>query len=911
MSLENIAAGLFNFNPIAGLQAGTQMGAQMMQIALESQQQQLDAGAKWDQAMLSADRNALARRSQMFNEMTANLNRFDEQARQKSAEGYNSSVMSQVSGGGGGQSSVNYADLPTQSQSAMPQSAPRPPENFVQGDATGFNEAPQSAASVAPLAPAPMPIKTNQLPVNEAYSPKPIGGGGVVAEQMSFSGAEKVQPISKGVSSDSGAPNFNRELGYNVAPMTTAGVPPQMATSPTALQRSMQPYYRNEEQRQKFGQNAPAAPDERSIRLGQAPAPTLGNFRFDMRTRDEIGRESVEGSRLIALDYNSSKGVGNYAMIVIPDNASQQEREAANLYVNRVTDWFRQNGVNYGNPYVKTTSENAKDTGRGGGMGGYFHTEPAFAENTAAMKILRDKAPEYAKILAETLGGISGATFIPPHKKNDPGASANGFPGERDFARQYIMPHLSKMAGGGMVGNLTAYSPRRGASNVFGAGGEGGYESSVPGPDGKAEVRTLDDFANGRSPYITISGNPDFFGRKYKIPSIPFEDANGNVRRLENVPAVVHDTGSAFAGAPEGRFELPIARDASNMLMNKNHARWKSEGVTFLPGTEDRPQSEKVGTAPATPAQAVTMQGGAPQGQQQYFGPVQSGTVGGGASQAQQLYGYGAAQQQQQPQPQQPDYSQIPEYRALTEAETALQSTTAEKVKSTQELAGLRQQQMMLQAGVASLDRTDPAYRIQAGKLQMEAAKIQSQISTAEERNNEIKQRETKLTESLLNAQGAWKIVKDQQDRYAQYTPEAGPKASRSDVIDAYLDATPRERLKMEAEFADDTVMSRAIDRAKDFEKEQNGTPSQTFKIGTSEYTLRELAEYSAQGGDLEENPVRDFVNKDPKLKQQVEAFRAANGMGTPSGAPAATQPPAAAPGTDPVKATIDEAFKF
>lgn len=271
-SLEQVAAGLFNFNPVQGLQAGTSMGAQMMQIALQSQQQQLDAGAKWDQAMLSADRNALARRTQMFNEMTTNLNRFDEQARQKSAEAWATGV-----GGGGGSSGGGSSVMYPQSEaSPMPQSQPSPPQNFAQAPPTGFNEAPQQAVSEPAPAPAPMPIKTNQLPDDAAYRPQPIGsGGGVVADQTSFSGAEKIQPTAKIVSSASGAPSFMRDPGFATNPMTTDGVPTQMGQSPTAIQQSSAPYYRNQAQRQSLGQNAPSAPNERNIRLGQAPASTL------------------------------------------------------------------------------------------------------------------------------------------------------------------------------------------------------------------------------------------------------------------------------------------------------------------------------------------------------------------------------------------------------------------------------------------------------------------------------------------------------------------------------------------------------------------------------------------------------------------------------------------------------------
>jgi hypothetical protein len=273
-------------------------------------------------------------------------------------------------------------------------------------------------------------------------------------------------------------------------------------------------------------------------------------------------------------------------MIVIPNDATAEEREAAQLYVDSLTEWFRSNGVEVSNPVVKTTGENGR------GVGGFFHTEPAFVQNAAAMALLKDKADEHAAILASTLGILPGTKFIAPHKSNDPGAGAPGILGERDFARAYTLPSLEKILSGeispagetnksGIKVQATAYAPRRGASNVSGAGGEGGYESSRPGPDGQAIVRTLDDVLTGNSDYITIAGNPDLYGREYIIPEITYTDKQGVRHNLINVRAVVHDTGSAFKNKPEGRFDIPVARDASKETMAANHASWKN--IQFIP----------------------------------------------------------------------------------------------------------------------------------------------------------------------------------------------------------------------------------------------------------------------------------------------------------------------------------------
>lgn len=130
--------------------------------------------------------------------------------------------------------------------------------------------------------------------------------------------------------------------------------------------------------------------------------------------------------------------------------------------------------------------------------------------------------------------------------------------------------------------NLTAYSPKAGGDRM-----EGGYAAARPGPDGKAEVRTLADVAAGRSEYVTIAGNPRDYGKTYTIPEISFVDGSGKTQTLRNVKAVVHDTGSAFKNAPEGRFDVPIDRDATDKQMAASHGLWKKAGVQFVPDSRD------------------------------------------------------------------------------------------------------------------------------------------------------------------------------------------------------------------------------------------------------------------------------------------------------------------------------------
>ena len=136
-------------------------------------------------------------------------------------------------------------------------------------------------------------------------------------------------------------------------------------------------------------------------------------------------------------------------------------------------------------------------------------------------------------------------------------------------------------AGGGneITPKLSAYSPQKPGSDI--AKMEGGYAAARKGPDGKAEVRTLDDVASGRSQYITLAGNPNQYGKKYTIPEITFIGPDGKEQTLKNVQGVVHDTGGRFKTAAADRFDVPVARDIGDKEMASQP--FLKSGVKFIP----------------------------------------------------------------------------------------------------------------------------------------------------------------------------------------------------------------------------------------------------------------------------------------------------------------------------------------
>lgn len=136
----------------------------------------------------------------------------------------------------------------------------------------------------------------------------------------------------------------------------------------------------------------------------------------------------------------------------------------------------------------------------------------------------------------------------------------------------------------GTEGDITIYSPQKGGDKM-----EGGYPSSRPGPDGKALVRTVQDYVNGTSAYITLAGSPSFYNKSYIIPELPYEDPKtGAKKTLRNVRAVVHDTGGAFKTKPEFRYDIPYGRDLTDKQMKRYNGILKKKGIQFVDDVEPR-----------------------------------------------------------------------------------------------------------------------------------------------------------------------------------------------------------------------------------------------------------------------------------------------------------------------------------
>ncbi len=134
---------------------------------------------------------------------------------------------------------------------------------------------------------------------------------------------------------------------------------------------------------------------------------------------------------------------------------------------------------------------------------------------------------------------------------------------------------------------VTNYWPIKGGRDV---GIEGSDRTSRPGPDGRENrVSTLEDFRTGKSDYVTIAAKPSHYGEWYTIPEYSYVNAKGELHTLHNIPAYVHDTGSAFTHRAD-KFDIAAdygTSDRHGARLDRANGNLRA-GTVFVP-SEGRP----------------------------------------------------------------------------------------------------------------------------------------------------------------------------------------------------------------------------------------------------------------------------------------------------------------------------------
>jgi hypothetical protein len=178
-------------------------------------------------------------------------------------------------------------------------------------------------------------------------------------------------------------------------------------------------------------------------------------------------------------------------------------------------------------------------------------------QNTAAKKGV------FGHHEAQTSNDDPGAAFMTKIRKdlNAPAAASS----QPETKKPEVTAQAATTGNGLTSVEITAYTPVKPGDPRIKM--EGGYGSSVKGPDGQAITRTLDDVNSGTSKYVTLAGDPQYKNKTYKIPTITYNDINNKSVTLTDVTAVVHDTGGAFKGKPEGRYDIPVGRDYPDSIV--------------------------------------------------------------------------------------------------------------------------------------------------------------------------------------------------------------------------------------------------------------------------------------------------------------------------------------------------------
>jgi hypothetical protein len=260
--------------------------------------------------------------------------------------------------------------------------------------------------------------------------------------------------------------------------------------------------------------------------------PSNGAFGFTTQTRDELGRKSKIGARLVSLDFNAAANKNAKGIeIIIPNDATPQEIEAAHKYNRLTQEYFAARGINRPIRGVRTAKENKR------GVPGQFHPEPFFLSDTEAREIMERDPDGYAQVLASAFEGIQGVTFIAPHKKNDPGASDGKFT-ERDFGKGVLIPALARL-------------------------GKGDLSQRASGtPEQKAEVARQIEQGAGMQMVQAGGGMPTEPSLAQQQPQLPARRQVvatrpvGGGQQQKTVKVVSGEEAQRFGLKPEGTYEL-------------------------------------------------------------------------------------------------------------------------------------------------------------------------------------------------------------------------------------------------------------------------------------------------------------------------------------------------------------------
>jgi len=307
---------------------------------------------------------------------------------------------------------------------------------------------------------------------------------------------------------------------------------------------------------------------------------SASSFTVINQTRDEIspgtdGPASIPGDRIVSLDFDGRPGGEKFAnqgaYIVIPNDASEQEIQAAESYIKGVVNFMRSNGLpNYkafsGNIINGKFREGVATTGQnGGGKKGYFHTEPFTKQDTAAFNAIKNNPAGYMSVVTSTLGSnVPGARIIAPHTTSKQGAASNGY-SETRFAKEILIPAAGQVAFQGIPGagqtsggvSFGGGNATRFLNKVGSATGQGGFNPNLPNIGvfpwalSKLGQQRPDLIEQGYLRVVTNTSDPYYVNSKWSPDKGPLYTVKKPLYAQfsyngQTYGALINDVGSAF-----------------------------------------------------------------------------------------------------------------------------------------------------------------------------------------------------------------------------------------------------------------------------------------------------------------------------------------------------------------------------
>tara|TARA_R100000900_G_scaffold39280_1_gene32405 strand:+ start:4535 stop:6892 length:2358 start_codon:yes stop_codon:yes gene_type:complete len=142
----------------------------------------------------------------------------------------------------------------------------------------------------------------------------------------------------------------------------------------------------------------------------------------------------------ISLDYNSHTSYASGTEVIIPDNADEATRKAADKFNKAMVAFAKKHGIKgYKNRGIFTTTQNAaRKGGERGGADNTIHAEPFFIQDKKMVAAVKNNFKEFSQIYVDTFGSLPARIVAPHGVEGDVGKVSEEFGSELEFGKSVI-----------------------------------------------------------------------------------------------------------------------------------------------------------------------------------------------------------------------------------------------------------------------------------------------------------------------------------------------------------------------------------------------------------------------------------------------------------------------------------------